>query len=393
MPPRARRAVALVAALAAIQCLHTARAQESSTDDNPGSITEEVEQGGQAREVKQRWSHTGLLRGRDLSLFGLLRLDLLPAHTADAPPGTWTFEIQYAYQNTFVLSTNVRDYLEQRNIGRAPLRLEDAERILALPGDAFYLDGEVGYADLIVQRRLSDYWSAYVTIPYISYGEGLLDDTIESFHHAFGFSQQGRDLVARDRFQIVYAIGDAQLALLDRSTSGGFGDPVIGVRYSLPEPRFGWDVVVEVAAKLALEGERFLLSTGKNDYGGQITLQRRLGSTSRHAIYLSGSGVYYAGGPEIPGDESEFIPTLIAGYSYGITPRTSVIVQGYASDSVVQKTTLHELKDRKYQLSLGVQTRNSNLLWSLAVTENISNFNNTPDIGIQAGLAYMPRAK
>lgn len=339
------------------------------------------------------WSHTGLLRGRDLTPFGLLRLDMLPAHTADAKAGTWTFEIQYAYQNTFVMSDNVRNYLEQRDTGRIPLRPQDAAAILVLPGDAYYIDGEVGLADLIVLRRLSAYWSAYVTVPYIRYGEGVWDSTVESFHSAFGFSQQGRDLVARNEFQIVYGVGDAQFVQLDRQTKGGLGDPVIGVRYSLPQPRFGWDVVAEFAAKFAVDGERTLLSTGRNDYGVQVTMQRRFGRTGRQATYVSTSGVYYAGGPEIPGRKSQFIPTLILGYSYGLTHRTSVILQGYVSKSVVQDTSIDELSANKYQASLGVQSRRKNVLVSLALTENISNFGNTPDIGAQLGIAYMPGAK
>lgn len=379
------RSMILAGALLAALPPASAQAQE---------ITESVRnKAGETQVLEQQWSHVGLLRGRDLSPFGLLRLDILPAHTADAKPGSWTFEIQYAYQNTFVLSDNARNYLRSRGIGRQPLRPEDATAILDLPDDAYYIDGEVGLADLIVQRRMSDYWSAYVTIPYIRYGRGVFDGAIESFHDTIGFSQQGRDLVARDRFQIVYGIGDVRFAQLDRQTKGGFGDPVFGVRYSLPQPRFGWDVVVELAAKVAVNGERFLLSTGENDYGGQLTLQRRLGGTGRHAVYLSGSVVRYAGGPEVPGDEGQWIPTLIAGYSFGLTQRTSLILQGYASRSVIQDSTVEELTDDKYQLSIGVQSRSKNTLWSFAITENISNFENTPDIGAQIGFAYMPKAK
>ena len=339
------------------------------------------------------WSHVGLLRARDLSPFGLLRLDMLPAHTADAPDDKWTFELQMAYQNTFILSDNVRKYLERRNIGRRPLRPEDAAAILALPDDAYYVDGEVGLYDLIVQRRINQYWSAYMTMPYIRYGEGVLDSTVESFHSIFGLGQQGRNLVAKNHFQVVYGIGDTRFTQLDRETKGGFGDPVIGIRYSLPEPRFGWDVVVEFAAKIAVDGERFLLSTGRDDYGTQITLQRRLGKTGRHAVYVSGSAVYYSGGPEMPDEDAQVIPTLIAGYSFGLTPRTSVILQGYVSRSVVQDTTINQLKDDKYLLSLGLQSRNRNFLWSLALTENVKNFENTPDISAQLGFAYMPKAK
>lgn len=386
-----RRAKGLAAVLLLWASIASAAADEARTVGK--DVTERVEEDGQDRIVAQQWSHPGLLRGRDLSPFGLLRLDMLPAHTADAKPGTWTFEIQYAYQNTFATSDNVGDYLRARGADRRALSAQDANALLALPGDAYYVDGEFGLADLIVQRRMSEYWSAYLTIPYIHYSEGLLDGSIESFHDTFGFDQQGRDLVARNRFQFVYAIGDVQFAQLDRETDGGFGDPVLGVRYSLPQPRFGWDVVVEVAAKIAVDGERFLLSTGKNDYGAQVTLQRRLGRSGRHAAYLSGSGVFYAGGPEIPGDRSQFIPTLIAGYSYGITQRTSLILQGYASRSVIEDTTLEELKKDKFLLSLGVQSRGKNVLWNFAITENVSNFSNTPDFGLQMGLAYMPKAK
>lgn len=357
---------------------------EATADDTAQNKTSNTE---------QTWSHVGLLRGRDLSPFGLLRLDMLPAHTADAAAGTWTFEVQMAYQSTFVLSHNAQTYLEARNIGRQPLRPEDAAAILALPGDAYYIDGEVGLVDLIVQRRLNDYWSTYLTIPYIHYGEGILDSTVESFHSTFGLDQQGRELVAKNHFQIVYGIGDVSFTQLDRETKGGLGDPVLGIRYSLPEPRLGWDIVAEFAAKIAVAGERFLLSTGENDYGVQFNLQRRLGQTGRQALYLSGSAVYYSGGPEIPGDEAQVIPTLIAGYSYGVTPRTSLILQGYASRSVIQNSTVTALTDNKYQLSIGVQSRNRNMLWSFAITENVSNMENTPDIGAQLGIAYMPKAK
>jgi hypothetical protein len=263
---------------------------------------------------------------------------------------------------------------------------------LNLSQDAYYVDGEVGLADLILQRRLSKYWSSYLTIPYIHYGSGAFDNLVESFHDTFGFGQMGRDLVARDQFQFVYRAGKARIARLGRETNGGFGDPVIGLRYSLPTPRFGWDVVAEIAAKVAVDGDRFLLSTGKSDYGLQITVQRRFGATGRHAVYLSGSGVYYAGSA-LANDGSDIIPTLIAGYSFGLTPSTSLILQTYVSRSVVQGSTIDELTDDKYQYSLGLQTRTANFLFSAAFTENVANVQNTPDIGVQLGLTYMPRAQ
>jgi hypothetical protein len=70
-----------------------------------------------------------------------------------------------------------------------------------------------------------------------------------------------------------------------------------------------------------------------------------------------------------------------------------VNLQGYASRSVYRRaqTDLDELLSDKFQLSLGVRHRFDNLLTSFAVTENLQNLNNTPDIGFQLGFAWAPK--
>jgi len=44
----------------------------------------------------------------------------------------------------------------------------------------------------------------------------------------------------------------------------------------------------------------------------------------------------------------------------------------------------------KYQVSLGVRHRIGASLLTFGFTENIANFNNTPDLGFQLGWAYSP---
>jgi hypothetical protein len=60
---------------------------------------------------------------------------------------------------------------------------------------------------------------------------------------------------------------------------------------------------------------------------------------------------------------------------------------------VIQDSTLDELTAEKFRLSVGVQSRGKNFPWSFAITENVTNFEKTPDIVAQMGLAYMPRAR
>lgn len=333
--------------------------------------------------AEQPWPASSVLRARDLTPFGLLRLDMRPATMHADPVDRWTFELQAAYQNTFIASENVKTYLQNRNAGRAPIRPQDVQAILALPGDAYYLDVEVGAVDLVLRRGLTEALGVFFELPYLHYSEGRFDSWIEAFHSAFGMGQMGRDLVARDRFQMIYRLGDVQHAQLDRDREGGFGDPIVGVRYASPW-RGPWDLTVETAMKLAVAGQRPLLSTGKHDIGAQAALQRRSG---RHALYGSLSAVYYSGGmPESP--EAQVIPTLVLAYTFAATHQTSFVVQSYTSRSVVRDTGLSELKANKYQLSFGVQSRIRDWKWSLALTENIANFDNTPDIGAQLALTH-----
>lgn len=49
----------------------------------------------------------GLLRARDLTPFGFLRLDMRPAHAVTIEPGSWAIEAELGYQNTWALSPEV----------------------------------------------------------------------------------------------------------------------------------------------------------------------------------------------------------------------------------------------------------------------------------------------
>jgi hypothetical protein len=118
-----------------------------------------------------------------------------------------------------------------------------------------------------------------------------------------------------------------------------------------------------------------------------MTLQN-FGDASR--VVCGGSAVYYAGSPNFAPNDAKVIPTLVVGYERHLSDNTHLILQGYASPSVYshQDTDLDELLATKYQASLGFYHRIGLGLISFAVTENLQNLNNTPDIGFQFGFAY-----
>jgi hypothetical protein len=332
----------------------------------------------------------GLLRERDLSPFGFIRLDMRPAHAVTLEPGDWAIETELGYQNTWALSPEVEQYLKglepsgRRNIGPA-----EVQAIEQLPGENYLLDLETALLDLTLHYKVSEGLSVYAIASAISYQGGFLDSTIEQFHQAFGFSTFGRPAVARNQATLIYDLKGAHVVFLESPTDGGFTDPTIGFRYTGLQFSPTWRLSLEGAAKIPLGGRRLLLSTGRTDYGIQASLQRR---GHRQAFYIDAAAVYYAGTREPARQHAQVIPTLVLGYERMLTARTNVNVQGYISKSVYShdQTDLDELLGTKYQYSIGLRHRRENWLVSFAFTENLQNINNTPDIGFQLGVAWFP---
>jgi len=337
----------------------------------------------------------GMLRSRDLTPFGGLRLDMRPAHAVSIEPHSFAFEAELGYQNTWALSPNVEKYfagLEEQGVRRHKIGPADVQAIRDLPGENYLLDLESATLDLAVHYKISSQWAVYAIATAVSYGGGFLDSTIESFHKTFGFSTFGRHAVARNDVNLIYNLKGSQTVLLGGPSTSGFSDPTFGLRYTGFKLPGRWQMSVETAVKVPLDGERLLLSTGRTDYGAQVSV-RRLGR--RNALHMDFAAVYYAG-QDIPApQDAQVIPTIVIGWERQMTGRTNVNIQGYASKSVYkhEQTDLKELLSDKFQLSLGVRHRFDCCVASFAATENLQNLNNTPDIGFQIGFAWVPKLR
>jgi hypothetical protein len=336
----------------------------------------------------------GMLRTRDLTPFGFLRLDMRPAHAISIESHSFAIEAELGYQNTWALSRNVEKYLEELDAAgpRREIGPAEIQAIRDLPGENYLLDVESATLDLAFHYKISSQWSVYAIATAVSYHGGFMDSGIEKFHDTLGFSSFGRPALDRNDTNLIYDLKGSQVVLLDAPRTSGFMDPTFGVRYAgfkLPGP---WQMSVEAAVKVPLQGERLLLSTGRTDYGMQASV-RRLGS--KNALHIDFAAVYYAGEAIPSPHESQIVPTIVVGWERKLTARTNVNLQGYASRSVYrsEQTDLDELLSDKYQLSLGIRHRFDNLLTSFAVTENLQNLNNTPDIGFQFGFAWTPKLK
>jgi hypothetical protein len=330
----------------------------------------------------------GLLRGRDLTPFGYLRLDLRPGFSEPRAPGTWAVETDIAYQNTWATSPEVEKWLNSLD-GRRELGPADLQALRDLPGENYLVDLELAQLDVSFNYQVSEHWSAYLIASGAAFGGGFLDGTIEDFHDMINGPRFGRPAVVRDDYNVLFDLKSGQYATFEEPSSGGLLDPVIGARYTRAFADDRWRLAVESAVKIPLAHRANALSTGRTDFGAQVSLQRFSG---RHALYLNLAAVYYAGMRDFVSEPSQVLPTLVAGYEYRLTPRTNVILQGYLSRSVYEdeQTDLSELRGGKYQISAGVHHRRGAHLITVALTENLQNINNTPDVGLQFGYSFNP---
>jgi hypothetical protein len=327
----------------------------------------------------------GPLRVRDMTPFNLLRLDMLPAHAVTAGPGSFALEVDLSLSNTFVMSENVRTYIEGRQ-GRRALTQGDVDAILSMGGDAYHVDGEFDLLELTAHYWITRRTSVYATVSAYDFTGGFLDGGIEGFHQAFNLPNADRDRMQRDRFQMVLALNGARLSFLDAPVDHGLGDPVIGVRHDFPLGDSPWTLVVSGEAKLAWQGARLFLSTGTNDYGLQMALQ---GKFRRQGVYFSGSLVRTDG--QVFGVQlaPRVVPTIVTAYEVALTKRTSFIGQIYVSQSTVRDSQIDEIRADKYQVSVGFRSHRAGLSYGFALTENVENFENTPDVGVTFSLSWL----
>jgi Protein of unknown function (DUF3187) len=335
-------------------------------------------------------NYYGLLRSRDLTPFGFLRLDLRPAYAIAIEPGSWAVEAELGFQNTWALSPEVEKHLESiESERRHNLGPEDVAAIQALPGENYLVDMESGQLELTFHYKFSEFLTGYLTATAVSYEGGFLDGLIEEFHDTFSFDSFGRPAVSQNDVNVIYDLKDMQLAFFDAPIDGGLTDPIFGMRYEGSTTPGKWQMTLEAAVKVPVDGRRNFLSTGRTDYGAQASFQR---FGDHHAWYFDVAAVKYTGAAAPIPQESRVVPTVIVGYERQLTGNTNLNLQAYASESVyTHKTTdLDELLERKYQLSIGLRHRIRKTLLSFAITENVQNLGNTPDIGFHLGVAYAP---
>lgn len=325
----------------------------------------------------------GPMRLRDLSPFALQRLDFQPSAAISAVPKHWALEVHFAQANTYVHDGDTADLLYQRPL-RTPLRPQDIAALENQHRDYFFYDGSISILNLTGHLALNRNWALYAALPVHHYGGGVMDSTIEGFHQFWGFDDADRPLVPRRGYQVAMRLNGERYVELAPESATRIADPTVGLRFR--GLRWGqWDVVLESAVKLPVGNDMALFSSGAADIGVQVSLQRIYADKG---IYLSLSDVY-RGKPDLfSNNYRKHIPSITATYEQVVNPAVNLIVQFTAAQSVFRDSPGGELDAPEYQASIGLRHVEAHYHWTVALTENLFNFNNTPDLALHAGIGW-----
>lgn len=326
-------------------------------------------------------------RVRNLTFPTMLTMGFMPRPTNAVGAGNWGFELNASVSNNFQMSAGIEEFLADRGGERRALSHSDIDTILTeVDEPQFLIDGELNVIDLGIHYGLSLRWTLSLRMGYLGYSGGFMDSGIQSFHDFVGIGQAGREFIDMDGFQVLFMNEGESHILYDRPSSGGFTDPMLSLTYSFPNTWKGWSFSLEGAVKAPIADVDDWLSTGSWDFGLQGTAEK---TWHRNALIFNLALV-------VPGDieiERTFdppgLPSANVAYLHRFGRRTTGIIQALYSENIFRDEVDSDLSAYEFQVTAGVKIEALGGAIGIAFTENLFNFDNTPDFGLHLSYAVL----
>ena len=174
-------------------------------------------------------------------------------------------------------------------------------------------------------------------------------------------------------------------------------DIVLGAKLGLlPESKSGsFELAAEALLKLPTGDPEKFTGSGSTDVGVQVLATRYSGKSCLHGSI----GLAYLGAYERLAISSQLQLSGMFAYERACGRKTSILAQATISQSPFSELDLEELAALSTQITLGVKRVIGKQVLFVGFTENVANFDNSPDVGFHIGLtrirtsrqAIMPR--
>ncbi|MBT5872070.1 MAG: DUF3187 family protein [Candidatus Latescibacteria bacterium] len=314
---------------------------------------------------------------RDQFPVKLLFLSLRPDAAPLLPDGSLRLSTQFAYSNTYAVTSPVGDPTRAATYYQAaPL----TEYRLSVDTETLRITFDLGW-------RIDDRWQIGLEFPLMVQMGGFLDSTIEGFHGLFNLSNGGRENTPRNDYG-VYVARNARFWISEQQPPPvRIGDTVVRLKSPIVEAggRFP-SVSVLTAVKLPTGSFDHLSGSGSLDLQLALLVSQRIGASVVLHYNLArtklGTPDQHVGFPV----KSAIISQMFA-FEYIASDRLSVIGQILGNTSPFPKGMLGPLDRTAYEINAGIKyVMKEDLRLEVGLIENVSQFQNTPDVGVHARL-------
>jgi len=246
--------------------------------------------------------------------------------------------------------------------------------------EALTLDGETVHVDWGLRYGVASGVEVGINVPLLLTGGGVLDGLIEDWHNAFGLSNGGRELVARNQYHYQY-IRNGVTVLNVQNGTNSLGDVELNTGVAVTSA-----LAVRALVKLPTGSESKL--TGGNS-GGAIWLDfDPFEDSNRWFGFISGGVSYNEKSEVISGQQKQLVELAGFGVGYRVVRRVALMAQLYGHTKLYRDSEINALSRPGGQFvfggRIGVAPR---LSLDLGVQEDVS-INSSPDFGIHFGLNY-----
>lgn len=306
-------------------------------------------------------------------LFLSLRPDMAPLRSR----GAFRLTERLTYSNTYAVT---------RPIGNPHIPLDYYQ---AAPLDEYrlFVDAEVLQASLDIEWTATARWQIGAELPFIAQGGGFLDSTIEGFHHLFRLSNGGREHTPRNAYGIFVVRSGRFWVAQEHAPPARLGDVVLRVKTAVIARHGNWPALSCLGA-LKLPTGQFDRLTGSGGTDAQIAL---LLSQPMGPLFMLHYNVGYTllGRPDhSAGFPVRAITSHLLAVEYLTSRRLSIITQVLANTSLFPRGRLGPLDRTAYEINAGVKyALTPSWLCEIGLIENLSQYQNTPDIGLQWGVS------
>ncbi|MDE2728777.1 MAG: DUF3187 family protein [Gemmatimonadota bacterium] len=323
---------------------------------------------------------TGPFMQRDQFPVRMLFLGLRPETGDLLPRRSIQWAVQFDYANTYASTLPVGDTLIADDYYRAA------------PPDEYrlFVDTESLRLSVDLDWRIASRLQFGMTLPFLKHGGGFLDGVVEGFHGAFNLSNGGREWAPRNDYG-VFVVRDRRFWI--RSVeSAGFRPGDLVVRMKTPLNRGGGRVVMAIAGALKLPTGSLETLTGSGgwDFQAAFFATWRPDRPKRDMIFHANLAHSRLGRPTHgEGFPLRSITTLVLAFEYRTTGRLAALLQTQVNIGPFPSSRLGPLNRTAIEATAGARyALSESLSLDAGLTENLSQYQNTPDVGMHVGIVW-----